>query len=88
MSTTTNSLTLTMAYTGTAFTRKYKFDGIATADLAEVKTKVLAYNSNLPAADKKIFISDDYDATQGIGELASISAATYETVEYTRINLN
>lgn len=88
MSTTTNSVTLTMAYTGTDFTRKYKLDNVAVGDLASVKTKVLAYNSNLPAADKSIFISDDYDATQGIGELASISAASYEVVEYTRINLN
>lgn len=85
---TTNSVTLTMAYTGTDFTRKYKLDGVATADLATVKAKVLAYNQNLLATDKKIFISDDYDATQGIGELASITAASYETVEYTRINLN
>lgn len=85
---TTNSVTLTMTYTGTDFTRKYKLDGVATADLATVKAKVLAYNQNLSATDKKIFISDDYDAAQGIGELASISAASYETVDYTRINLN
>lgn len=88
MSTTTNSVTLTMAYTGTDFTRKYKFDGVSDEQLDNVKAAVMNYNSTLPAADKKIFISDDYDATQGIGELASISAASYETVEYTRINLN
>lgn len=85
---TTNSVTLTMAYTGTDFTRKYKLDGVAADDLQNVKAKVLAYNASLSATDKKIFISDDYDATQGIGELASITAASYETVEYTRINLN
>ena len=86
-----NSVTLTMAYTGTDFTRKYKLDGVSTNDLANVKAKVLAYNSNIPAADKQIFISDDYDASDPediIGELASITAAQYETVEYTRINLN
>lgn len=85
---TTNSITLTMAYTGTDFTRKYKLDGVSAANLQNVKAKVLAYNENLSATDKKIFISDDYNATQGIGELASITAASYETVEYTRINLN
>ena len=86
-----NSVTLTMAYTGTDFTRKYKLDGVSLNDLAQVKTKVLAYNANLPAADKQIFISDDYDASDPeeiIGTLASITAAQYETVEYTRINLN
>ena len=88
---TTNSVTLTMAYTGTDFTRKYKLDGVDSADLATVKAKVLAYNANIPAADKQIFISDDYDASDPeeiIGSLASIAAAQYETVEYTRINLN
>ena len=86
-----NSVTLTMAYTGTDFTRKYKLDGVSVADLAQVKAKVLAYNANLPAEDKQIFISDDYDASDPeeiIGTLASITAAQYETVEYTRINLN
>lgn len=86
-----NSVTLTMAYKDTDFKRKYKLDGIAIADLANVKAKVLAYNANIPAEDKQIFISDDYDASDPeniIGTLESISAASYETVEYTRINLN
>lgn len=85
---TTNSVTLTMAYTGTDFTRKYKLDNVATEELINVKNRVVAYNQNLTAADKKVFVSDDYNAQAGIGELASISAAYYETVEYTRINLN
>ena len=87
----TNSVTLTMSYKDTDFKRKYKLDGVATADLATVKAKVLAYNANIPAEDRQIFISDDYDNSDPeeiIGELASISAAQYETVEYTRINLN
>lgn len=84
----TNSVTLKMAYTGTDFTRSYKLDKVPNAALSSVKAKILAYNSNLPAADKKIFISDDYDAENNIGELASITAASYETVDYTRINLN
>lgn len=87
----TNSVTLTMSYKNTDFKRKYKIDNVATADLANVKAKVLAYNANVPAADKQIFISDDYDASDPediIGTFESISAASYETVEYTRINLN
>ena len=86
-----NSVTLTMAYTGTDFTRKYKLDGVSVADLAQVKAKVLAYNANLPAEDKQIFISDDYDASDPeniIGTFESITSASYEVVEYTRINLN
>lgn len=86
-----NSVTLTMAYTGTDFTRKYKLDNVSDSALSTVKAKVLAYNANLPAADKQIFISDDYDASDPediIGSLASITAAQYESVEYTRINLN
>lgn len=88
MATTTNSVTLTMAYTGTDFTRKYKLDDVNADEFQNVKARVLEYNQKLPATDKKIFISDDYDAQEGIGELASITAASYEVVTYERINLN
>ncbi|MBR3777117.1 MAG: hypothetical protein IKL02_05945 [Kiritimatiellae bacterium] len=80
-----------MAYSGTDFTRKYKLDGVSDSVLSSVKANVLDYNANLPEADKQIFISDDYDNSDPeeiIGSLASITAAQYETVEYTRINLN
>jgi len=88
MSETTYSISLKMAYTGTEYTRTYKVNDVDAAALGQVKAKVLAYNENLPAADKQIFISDDYDSENNIGELASITAASYESVEYTRINLN
>ncbi|MBR0061775.1 MAG: hypothetical protein IJP68_09900 [Selenomonadaceae bacterium] len=88
MSETTYSISLKMAYTGTDYTRTYKFNNVDASALANVKNKVINYNENLSAADKKIFISDDYDSAQNIGELASITAASYESVEYTRINLN
>lgn len=88
MSETSYSISLKMAYTGTDYTRTYKFSNVDASALADVKNKVLNYNENLSATDKKIFISDDYDAEQNIGELASITAASYESVEYTRINLN
>lgn len=88
MSTTTNSVILTMGYTGTDFTRKYQIDDVSVDDLPAVKSKVLAYNANLPEADKSIFISDDYDETEGIGKLKGIVAASYRTVEYTQIPLN
>lgn len=88
---TTNSLTLTLGYKGTDFTRKYKLDGIENSALDNIKANIMNYNADIPAADKQIFISDDYDDSDPnniIGTFESIVAASYETVEYTRINLN
>ena len=56
----TNKVSLTLAYKGTSYTRNYEFD-VAQSALANVKAKVLAYNANVPAADKLVFISNDYD---------------------------
>lgn len=87
----TNSVTLTLGYTGTDFTRNYKIGGVSEAALYDVKTKIRAYNANVPSADKKVFLSDDYDASDPediIGEFASIVAAKYEMVDETVINLN
>lgn len=91
MSTTENSVTLTMAYRGTDFQRKYQLNDVNADELSQIKTRVLDYNANLPEADRKIFISDDYDDSDPenvIGELASITAASYKVVTYDRINLN
>ena len=81
---TTNSVTLTLGYTNTDFTRKYKFTDVEVSALTAVKAKVQAYNAAIPAADKKVFISDDYDASDNenvIGEFAGIIAAQYDSVE-------
>ena len=86
----TNSVTLTLGYTNTDSTRKYKFSDVATGDLTSVKAKIQAYNAAIPAADKLVFISDDYDASDAsniIGEFAGIVAAQYESVEETTIPL-
>jgi len=91
MSTTENSATLTMAYRNTDFQRKYQLNDVNADELAQIKARVLDYNANLPEADRKIFISDDYDDSDSenvIGELASITAASYKVVTYDRINLN
>ena len=80
----TNSVTLTLGYTNTDFTRKYKFTDVEVSALPAVKAKVQAYNAAIPAADKKVFISDDYDASDSenvIGEFAGIIAAQYDSVE-------
>ena len=88
---TTNSVTLTFGYTGTDFTRTFKIADVDDSALPSVKTKILAYNAAIPAADKKVFISDDYDASDPediIGEFAGIVAAKYTVDSVTNINLN
>lgn len=82
------SITLTLGYKNTDFTRKYKLSNVTAEAAAGAKAKILAYNANVPAADKLVFISDDYDSENDIGTFESIVAAQYESVEYTRINLN
>ena len=88
---TTNSVTLTLGYEGTDFTRKYKVGGVSTAALDSVKSNILAYNAAVPEADKKVFISDDYDSSDSenvIGRLKGIVAAQIAVEETTEINLN
>lgn len=88
---TTNSISLTLGYKDSDYTRKYVFDDVATEDLAEVKSRVLAYNANLPEADKTIFIADDYDASDPqavVGTLKGIVAAQYSVSTTTQIPLN
>lgn len=85
------SLTLTLGYKGTDFTRKYKLNNLTQQAVETAKAKIKAYNRNVPEADKNVFISDDYDNSDPnniIGTFESIKAAQYEVVEYTRINLN
>lgn len=85
------SLTVTLGYRNTDFQRKYKFNGITQQAAETAKAKIKAYNADIPAADKKVFISDDYDNSDPdhiIGEFESIVAAQYESVTYERINLN
>ena len=87
---TANSVTLTFGYTGTEFTRKFKINDVALEDLSSVKSKILAYNADIPAADKKIFISDDYDDEDPnniIGEFNGIVAAQIDMVDETAIPL-
>lgn len=89
-----NSVTLTFGYKGTNFTRKYKFDDVESGALSSVKANVMAFNSSVTGGASSVdgldtfFISDDYDATNEIGELASITAAQYDSVTTTIIDLN
>lgn len=89
--TTTNSVILTFGYSNTDFQRNYKFANVENAALSSVKSKIIAYNANIPAADKKIFIADDYDDMDEeniIGEFVGIVAAKVQTDVENDINLN
>ena len=89
--TTTNSVAVTLGYTNTDFQRTYKFADVEAGSLSAVKGKILAYNANIPAADKKVFISDDYDASDPenvVGEFNGIISAKIVTEEAEDINLN
>ena len=89
--TTTNYITVTLGYSNTNFQRKYKITDVDDTALENVKTKIRAYNAAIPAADKKVFISDDYDDTDSeniVGEFNGIIAAKSVTEEEEDINLN
>ena len=87
-----NSATLTFGYTNTDFTRKYKFEGLTTAQCTTLKTKVRAINASLAGGTagglSAFFISDDFDATTGTGYFSSITAAQYEASTLTEIDLS
>lgn len=85
---TENYVELTFGYTYTDFTRTYKISDVEETALYDVADKVVAYNANIPAADKKVFISDDYDDTDSeniVGEFNGIIAAKLVTVTETKI---
>lgn len=84
-----NSLTITLGYDGTEFTRKYKFNDLTDTQLSGAKARILAYNADIVTDDKNILISDDYDASgeTPVGTLKAIVAAQYETTIFTRIEV-
>ena len=86
-----NSATLTFGYTNTDFTRKYKFEGLTTEQCTALKNHVKAINASLAGGTagglSAFFISDDFDATQGIGYFEAISAAQSEASTITEIDL-
>ena len=80
----TNSVILTLGFTGTDFTRQMKFDNVDSGSLSSVKANVFAFNAaitgGLSAADglAEFFISDDYDNSDPenvIGEFSRIVGA-------------
>ena len=93
-----NSATLTFGYTNTDFKRQYKFEDLTEAQCTGLKAKVLSLNSSISgglsaagleaaAGLSSFFISDDFDATEGIGYFNGIVAAKYEVATVTEIDL-
>lgn len=88
----TNSATITLGYTGTTETRKYKFENLTAEQCAGLKAKVLALNASISGGTddglSDFFISDDYDASDPnnvIGKFSGITAAQYESTTITEI---
>lgn len=89
-----NSVKLTFGYKDTDFTRQYNFTGVADSVLSGVKSSVMDFNASISgglsaaAGLSSFFISDDYNAAQGIGEFTGITAAQYTTETTTEIDLS
>lgn len=94
MATEKNSVTLTMGYSNTDFTRKYKFEGLSAAVLDDVKANVLALNASIAGGTDDgfadFFRADDYDDTDAqniIGKCTGIVAAEADETTTTVIDL-
>ena len=90
-----NSVTMTLGYTNTDFTRKIKIDNVANEALSGVKTKILGVNTSLQAGTSggldEFFLSDDYDASDSeniVGKFSGITAAQIDEVEITNLDLS
>jgi hypothetical protein len=77
-----NSVTMTFGYSGTDFTRKYKFDNVSASALLGVKAGIKAVNASLEAGTagglSQFFVSDDFNGT--IGSFTGITAAQIDSV--------
>ena len=86
-----NSVTLTFGYKDTDFTRQYKFTNVENAAVSSVKANVLAFNASISGGTagglSTFFISNDYDAAEGIGTFTGITAAQYTAQTVTEIDL-
>lgn len=78
---------LELAYENTNFTRTLKFEDVNSSIVSGLESRINQYNQNLSAADKNIFISDDYDSANEVGKLQKISKARIEEITETIIQL-
>ena len=75
----TNNVYLTLGYENTDFEREYKFSNVSNEALSSIASNVMAYNANVPAQDKQVFVSDEGD------NMTSIVSAKVEQVTTTYI---
>lgn len=59
-------LVLDIGYENTTQTRQYSYGGISTSELPNVESRIIAYNANVPAADKLVFVSDEGNSMTSI----------------------
>lgn len=87
-----NTVKLTMGYSGTDFTRNVKIADIAAEDLDSIKTKIKAVNASIVGGTSDglpaFFRSDDYDAENSVGTFTGITAAQLESTTVTVIDLD
>lgn len=74
-----NKVSLDIEYTGTDFTRRYTMSGVSSSQLPSIESACEAINASLLAGTaggmSSIFISDDFDPSQGIGYMQKIYRA-------------
>ncbi|MDO4424546.1 MAG: hypothetical protein Q4D17_02115 [Planctomycetia bacterium] len=78
-------ITLTVGYNSTSETRNYKIVDVDESIESVLKTNIQNYNNNIVEKDRNIFISNDYDSSQGVGTLKKIIGGKFVKVVDTPI---
>lgn len=78
-------ISLTVSYNNTSSTRSYKITDVDESIESSLKTSIQNYNNNIVEQDRNIFISDDYNSSQGIGTLKKISGGKFVKITETPI---
>ena len=92
MSSTSYEVSFTAEYNGTEFTRQYALTSVSSVAAATevVRGKVNAINASLSGGTAtdiaNLFVSDDYDSTENIGTLKSITNVKIKATEETYIS--
>ena len=76
---TDNRLVLGLGYENSDQVRQYSYGGISDSELPNISTRILAYNADIPAGDKLVFVDDE-----GNG-MSSIVSARLERITETYI---
>ena len=89
------SVTITMGYTNTDFTRNFKIDNVANSAFPNIAARAKAINASLAGGTdgglSDFFLADDYDASDPnniIGKFNRIVAVKSDVNEEEVINLN